>query len=166
MSVNRSLAEDEVFLHVGEGVETVRKADGIRYDRQSTAGENDEIPLLVFVGDESYRTRLSDPSAAIGVELMGERRWTIGFLDRTTDRYVTLLDPATVDNFVEMIEAVDKLAFGLSFPNSPEAKQCPDCRGTDHLNHVVELDAAPAAAFLDQVRDELGAEIPPDERTP
>lgn len=153
------LADDEVFVRVGNTVETIRRADAIAFDRQTMSGDGDDIPLLVFVGDESYRNRLGDPQKAIGIELMGTDRWTIGFLDQTADRYIALIDVDTVEKFFEMVREVETLRFDLSFPESPEAKQCPDCRGTDHVNHVIDIDTDGGEAFVDEVRGIVGTEI-------
>lgn len=153
------LDSDEVFVRVGDRVETIRQAEAIRFDRQTVTGSEDEVPLLVFVGDESYRARLDDPGAAIGVEIMGTDRWTIGFLDRTTDQYITLLGVDILDSFFEMVRAVDTLRLGISFPESPEAMQCANCRGTDHMNHVIDLDTAAGEAFIDAVEPLVGTEI-------
>lgn len=153
------LETDEVFIRVGERVQTIRKAPAIRFDRQTVTGTDDEIPLLVFVGEESYHDRLGEPGAAIGIELMGTDRWTIGFLDRTTDQYITLLDVEILDSFFEMVRAVETLRFGISFPESPEARQCPNCRGTEHMNHVIDVDTTPGETFLEAVRPIVGTEI-------
>lgn len=159
MSSKSLLDDDEAFIWIGDTVETIEKADGITFDRQTASNENGTVPLLVFVGEESYRDRMGDPKAAISIELMGKERWTIGFLDRTTDRYISLIDVETVDNFFEMVKDVERLQFGFSFPESPEAKQCPDCQGADHLNHVIEIDAERGEAFVREVEDIVGDEI-------
>lgn len=159
MSSTHLLEDDEVFIREGQTVERIRKTDAIRFDRQTAAGEDDGIPLLVFVGDESYRTRLAEPQAAISIELMGEERWTIGFLDRTADRCISLLAVETVDDFFQMVRAVETVRFGLSFPESPEAKQCPECQGTAHLNHIIDIDTEAGEAFIADIQDIVGTEI-------
>lgn len=154
-----ALETDEVFIRVGERVETIQETTAIRFDRQTVTGPADEIPLLVFVGEESYHDRLGEPGEAIGIELMGTDCWTIGFLDRTTDQYITLLGVDILDSFFEMVRAVDTLRFGISFPESPEARQCPNCRGTEHMNHVIDVDTTPGESFLEAVRPIVGTEI-------
>lgn len=153
------LVADEVFIRVGDGIETISRAEDVRFDRQTVSGEDDGTPQLVFVGEESFRSRMDTPRGAIGIEIMGTDRWTIGFLDRTTDQYVALLDVDVVASFFEMVRAVETVQFALSFPESPEATQCATCRGTDHLNHVVDVDTAAGVSFIDQVRPLVGAEI-------
>lgn len=165
------LGQNELFIRVGETVEPIGAAHGVRFDRQTMAangdgegddaGESDDgsVPQLVFVGGESYRTRIDDPRDAIGIELMGRDRWTIGFLDRTTNRYIAILDEDVVESFVEMVDAVETLRFALSFPESPEAEGCPDCQGTDHLNHVYDIDTAAGEEFIAEVMDLVGNEI-------
>lgn len=159
MSSQQLLDDDEVFLRVGNSVETIRRADSIRYDRQTVTGEEGDVPLLVFVGEEPYRLRLEDPEGAIGFEVMGREQWTIGFLDKTKDRCISLIDVDSVADFTRMIGDVETVKIGLSFPDSPHAKGCTHCSGTDHLNYVTELDADEGEAFLDGIQDVVGTEI-------
>lgn len=150
---------EEVFLRVGDRVETIGRAEGVRFDRQTVTGPNDDVPLLVFVGDRSYRERVGDPAAAIGIEVVGTDRWTVGFLDRTTDGYITVLGLDVVESFFEMIRSVETCRLGISFPESPEARRCANCQGTDHMNHVVDLDTDAGESFIEAVRPTLGEEI-------
>lgn len=159
MSSKQLLDENEVFMRVGNSVETVGKAESISYDRQEMTGEDDSVPVLVFVGEETYRDRMGDPGSAVSIEVMGRDRWTIGFLDRTTDKYISLIDVDSVDSFFRMIEEVEALKMGFSFPDSPEATDCTDCRGKDHLNHVIDIDAEAGRAFIDGIEDIVGQEI-------
>lgn len=158
MSSREILDDDEVFLRVGNSVETIRKTESISYDRQTVTDDGD-VPLLVFVGDETYRDRLEDPETAIGFEVMGRDRWTIGFLDRTEDRCISLIDVDAVDNFFRMVRDVQTVKVGLSFPDSPEAKSCSECQGTDHMNHVIDVDADDGEDFVDGIEDVVGTEI-------
>lgn len=159
MSSKELLDDDEVFVRVGNSVETIRKTESITYDRLTKTGEGGDVPLLVFVGDETYRDRMEKPETAIGFEVMGTERWTIGFLDRTTDRCISLIDVDAVDNFFRMVRDVHTVKVGLSFPDSPEANACSECRGTDHMNHVVDLDADAGEAFIEGAEDVVGTEI-------
>lgn len=153
------LAPDEVFVRVGEGVETLREAESLRFDRQTVVDDGEGPPQIVFVGDEAFRNRLEDPRNAIGIELLGTDRWTIGFVDRTTDRYVAILDEDVVQSFIEMVDTVDTIRIGLSFPDSPEAEECPDCQGTNHLNHVYDVDTTAGEEFIAEVTDLVGTQI-------
>lgn len=159
MSSTELLDDDEVFLRVGNSVETIRMTDSISYDRQTMTGDDGDVPLLVFVGDETYRDRLDEPETAIGFEVMGKDRWTIGFLDRTEDRCISLIDVDAVDNFFRMVRDVQTVKVGLSFPHSPEAKSCSECRGTNHMNHVTDVDADAGEDFVDGIEDVVGTEI-------